>query len=126
MPYVGYIDHNEWYHDFNFTDHLSARYNYLKVGDMVCGNYAMVGIEESSKSNSPILYPNPASHQFTLTSSLNSFQQLSVYNSQGNLVFQDVINTPTTQVDCSTWPTGLYLIIAETEEGRMQQKLLVQ
>ncbi|MBI1184662.1 T9SS type A sorting domain-containing protein [bacterium] len=60
------------------------------------------------------LYPNP-SHGFVVISSKNGFNNNSVkiYNSNGQLVFNDIVQSESRQIDLSGLPSGLYYVQME-------------
>jgi len=63
------------------------------------------------------LFPNPGSQGFTLASS-TTLRSLSIYDSRGRLLQQQVLGQPSLRVDMSHYPAGLYLLRVASEQGR--------
>jgi hypothetical protein len=83
-----------------------------------------VGFEVSVNEieNQIILYPNPASNEFTLElASSEVSKELFVYSAQGKLVYFKKINSFKTNVDASNWSEGIYLLKIGDE-----QKMLIK
>ncbi|MGE0635695.1 MAG: T9SS type A sorting domain-containing protein [Bacteroidia bacterium] len=73
------------------------------------------------------LYPNPASTTLTIQSTVNSPQTtVTIYNTQGQQVYQS-LNHPITksQIDISQFPSGLYYLHLQSEEGVAVKKFEV-
>jgi hypothetical protein len=70
---------------------------------------------QSNNSELFNVYPNPVTTWLTIES--KEWDQLSVYNLQGKLVlienhFRDVF-----EMDCSSWPSGVYLVVINSKFG---------
>ena len=71
------------------------------------------------------LYPNPTQAEVTIKLPTLEQGQLSVYTAAGRLLLQKRTNSDITTLDCSQWPSGLYLLRWEGEHQVFAQKLLV-
>jgi hypothetical protein len=90
------------------------------------GCYGLVGEDEITTGNIQI-YPNPATI-FIRISLPNSFEkaELKIYNSLGQLVFEDAITSENTVVNVSGFERGIYLVLIETDEGVLKEKLIIR
>jgi hypothetical protein len=50
-----------------------------------------------------VLYPNPASHSFTVEGKV---KEIKVFDALGQLMYQGVMNV----VEVSSWPNGMYFV----------------
>ena len=98
--------------------------HYLEVGDLVCGNYTMVDVPLHEESQTISIFPNPANQSFKIESEV-AFDQLSIYNLQGQLIWRSESQLSSYSVDCSQWPNGIYLIRSISDNGLQQEKLIV-
>ncbi len=71
------------------------------------------------------IYPNPASENITIKSPFTSGKIL-IYNTVGQLVFSDNINTKTTHVNTSHFETGIYLLKIINKTNVLTQKLIIK
>jgi len=111
--------------------HLQGKLDPLNTGQTVLpGNYApcLVSIDENYISNSISIYPNPTSGLFSvdLGEYASKFINLFVYNIVGAQVEQKIINNDLVQIDLSSMPRGLYLVVMELEDQkRITKKISV-
>jgi hypothetical protein len=88
--------------------------------------YGLVGEDEIANGEIQI-YPNPANDFIRISaSSIIKNGDLKIYNSLGQLVYQDAIASENTVVDISGFDTGIYFVLVETEEGVLKEKLIVR
>lgn len=76
-----------------------------------------------------IIYPNPATGTIQVSyETLNGSGDLSVNNLQGQTIHKAVLpaTSTTTEIDVSTWPSGIYWIELRNEEGQVTKKLVVE
>ena len=80
---------------------------YQRVGGETCrSEAATVTVEVTAlpeNSQASILYPNPASHSFTVESTV---KEIKVFDALGQLVQQGTEKI----VEVSTWPEGIYFV----------------
>lgn len=75
------------------------------LGQFPCNT---TGINDHQESFAISVYPNPSSGIFRFTNKIHDF---SIYNSVGELVFQQV--KPAETIDISAFPNGIYLFRME-------------
>lgn len=94
-----------------------------------CGlDVGLAKISVLSKNMS--LVPNPASDAVTVQTNLpdNSIVEVDLYNALGELLFSKKYNyTSNTSIrlDLSKYPSGVYSVIVNTNEGRVSKKLIL-
>ena len=71
------------------------------------------------------LYPNPTRYAVMIRVPATALGHLSIYTADGRLLLQKRTNSDITTLDCSQWPSGLYLLRWEGEHQVLAQKLLV-
>jgi len=83
----------------------------------------IVATNSISKDNIQI-YPNPTSNLLNVKSDYK-ITSLKLYTTTGNNMFQSLnIDVNTFEIDLSTYPSGLYLLHVETENGRWIEKVV--
>ncbi len=90
----------------------------------------ILAVEPQFVSGEPFIYPNPASHYFTVVTGkiIQSDTRLSLYNLAGQIVFQQQLSTNSNQTEISVENiiSGLYFVIIDDGLGkRVTHKLLV-
>lgn len=104
-----------------------------RVGDTLmfrvqnCGplnNFALNGSLEQAEWE---IYPNPSSGTIKLNfNRMLGVKQISIFNVQGQLVFQKTSSSLEMEVDLSSLKTGIYFIQNESDSHRYSKKLLVE
>jgi hypothetical protein len=77
-----------------------------------------------SQKNSILIFPNPATNQFTVSSSQSAESQLEIYNSLGEKIYSTVYSEPTT-VNCEYFPRGIYFVRLSNSENQFTKKLVI-
>ncbi|MGI9191467.1 MAG: T9SS type A sorting domain-containing protein [Chitinophagaceae bacterium] len=73
------------------------------------------------------VYPNPTQGVLNLrTSEQNTMNQVRVYNSLGECVYQQALHASQVQLNVSRWANGVYWIQTETTEGRRVRTFVKQ
>ena len=103
----------------------------LKVDSMGClVSGCEVGIQEFEAYNDLILYPNPAHDQFILETGIyfNQPASIVIFDAQGRLVMTDSwpAGEKRKQVAVENLENGLYLVVVETNEGRVMIKRILK
>ncbi len=78
------------------------------------------GISEKISDNNFIIYPNPANDNITIeNASLNNNQaeMISIYNMQGQLLLQQLIQQQKIEINISGFTNGMYIVRVKTEKG---------
>jgi len=81
-----------------------------------------VGIDESSQSNTFIIYPNPVSNNLTIEAPQKSIIQ--ILNIQDQLIKTLVASNAKTNIDVSDFPSGVYVVEVKTEKGLGVKKFI--
>jgi hypothetical protein len=86
------------------------------------------GISEKTNDNLAIMiYPNPASDHFILTSQLGiDVISIEIINIQGKVVLHQKVTNNNLSFNINPFPNGLYFIRIHTNEGVGVKKLLIQ
>ena len=87
---------------------------------------AIVGIQDAKKVDDNIsIYPNPAIDKIAIkTPSINKDITISIYNLQGQLLFQQSARHEKTEIDVSAFLKGMYFVRVETDEGMVCGKFV--
>ncbi len=86
------------------------------------GGKANAGVNEAFETSDMKLYPNPASDYVSILSSQNyKLEEVTIYNSVGQLQLQTPINT----FDISNFSNGIYFVNIKTENALVVKKLVV-
>lgn len=70
------------------------------------------------------IYPNPATDVLTIKMDNDAYNALTITNEIGQLMIQQILNSPLTKVDIKTLPSGLYYVTLRGENGTKVQKLV--
>ena len=84
-----------------------------------------VSIVESNSVQELRLYPNPAGHQFTLDNGQELMKEVYLYDVMGRKVQHLPVNAPSTTVDVSDLPNGIYVVKINTASGVLVRKVQV-
>ena len=71
------------------------------------------------------IYPNPAQDNFTIEATDNRIMEISIYTISGKCIYSKQVNNQKLEVNTSTFNSGLYLILVQTENGLAYKKLAV-
>lgn len=71
------------------------------------------------------VFPNPSSNHLRVRSHA-SLSSLRFYNAQGQIVLHQAANSQESVIDISSFPSGLYLLEANGEEGRSVRRVVKQ
>jgi PKD repeat protein len=69
------------------------------------------------------IYPNPSSDNFTLDNGQELMKEVSLYDVMGRKVKHLPVNAPSTTVDVSDLPNGIYVVKIITDEGIIIRKM---
>ena len=84
-------------------------------------------VTEKNSDSDFILYPNPANENITLENiSQNNSQGeiISIYNIQGQLLFQQMMQQQRTEINVSGFSRGMYMLQVKTEKGLEVKKFI--
>lgn len=83
-------------------------------------NIASQNNEQSLK-----IFPNPTNNKITIeTLSTNKDKSISIYNLQGQLLFQQTSKYKNTEIDVSRFPNGMYFVKVESDTGMVSGKFV--
>jgi hypothetical protein len=87
---------------------------------------ASTGINEQTKSDDIVIYPNPTSGSFTINLKENNFATIQVYNMIGEVVYRNKTNSlsPLIQLNANI-PEGLYFVETGLGDYKTISKLLI-
>jgi hypothetical protein len=63
------------------------------------------------------IYPNPTVDEWTILSELTEIEEVVVYNLQGEIVFETVVNGNSIVIDATKISSGVYLAYVSTNQG---------
>lgn len=88
----------------------------------------VVGINEINNSNQLTIYPNPSTGKFRLKNSELKVQNLKIYNSFGENVFQFSGNYQPLEdeIDLSSLPKGVYFVNVYDEHTLFDKRIIIQ
>ncbi len=77
----------------------------------------------SIEDNSITLYPNPTNNEISISSE-SLINSIEIYNSLGQKVYTETINSKEKTIDVSSLPSGVYVLGAKTDDGIMRKKII--
>ncbi len=89
--------------------------------DSVFTNGYVTGLGESSFPNRSSIYPNPARNIINFSGLEQNGDFISVFDSFGKLISSRDTRNDNTQLDCSSWPEGIYFV----QTKKMHQKIII-
>lgn len=98
---------------------------YPSLNSLDCENVVW-GIEEEKEGFSFKLYPNPTNGMLSVSTSLNEIDLATVYNLQGQVVFQREIFSNSTILDLSHILPGNYIVEMRSKKGDLVRKKVVK
>ena len=75
-------------------------------------------------ANSVSIYPNPVSNELFLMLNTTAKTKVEVVDSNGRIVIQKSVSTPTSSVDTSNLATGIYFVKISSSEGSTTKKMI--
>ena len=95
--------------------------------DDVCfgEGWVITGIEDVTVNNT-MVYPNPANDLLRISYNNGTINHISLTNSVGQIVVDEVVNAPNVKIDISKLPKGVYFATIDTPSGTATQKVIVK
>ncbi len=113
-------------HDLDIADQYYQAFYYLF--DYASG-VIEIGIEETSKDENFVIYPNPTNHFLNLSfkNKMTSPQEIIIYNELGAMVSTTPVQDANaiTSIDIQNLTNGLYLLVIKTEGHTNTKKFFV-
>jgi len=90
--------------------------------------HTVIGIDELApvENASLIIYPNPASSEFTIQSSTSFPAQLEIYNQIGEKMYVKIIDREPLSVNCEFFPAGIYFVKLISSKENFIGKIIIQ
>ena len=86
----------------------------------------IVGIDENITNEYIMVYPNPANDLLRISYNNGTINHISLTNSVGQIVVDEVVNAPNVKIDISKLPKGVYFATIDTPIGTATQKVIVE
>jgi Secretion system C-terminal sorting domain len=83
---------------------------------------AVLGTNDVTIINNIKIYPNPTTGIFTI--SIKEDASVKMYDMFGKLIYTSKANIGESKIDISNYPSGIYLIQVETENGSVTKKII--
>ncbi|MEJ6617395.1 MAG: FG-GAP-like repeat-containing protein [Crocinitomicaceae bacterium] len=117
-----------WVNDLNNDGNLE-----FYVGQDLGGIYrfehdpnSSSSLDETTLGKQVIIYPNPASNSFTISSEKEMIQSIHLSNIEGKFIHSEEINTLKTVVNSNEYPTGIYFVKVLLKSGNTVIKKIVK
>ena len=105
-----------------YTHNDELLYSNYRHGGSDCVT-PLMGIESIIEDNSITLYPNPTNNEISISSE-SFINSIEIYNSLGQKVYTETINSKEKTIDISSLPSGVYVLGAKTDDGIMRKKII--
>ena len=131
---IGTVDNEDYVYDYAFDDvevtsigwysyTVSATYKYedceMKADPVTCH---VTSVGESSIK--PEVYPNPTIGKVTVKA--EGMEHIAIVNSLGQTLYQTDVDTPETTLDLAPYGKGMYLIMVQTGQSMLTQRIIVE
>ncbi len=96
------------------------------VEDIIHIPASVPDVKYSHGNNAPAVhvFPNPVSDELTIEMEKGAYNSFILFNTIGQQMMQDFINTPQTKVNIKAIPAGLYYISLKGEQGSTVRKFV--
>ena len=82
-------------------------------------------LDIKSVINEVVLYPNPASDNFTIQRSIANIENIEIYNALGVLKYSGLLENSIEIINIKDWKPGLYFVTIKGENGSSVNKLTI-
>ncbi|MFN8287730.1 MAG: T9SS type A sorting domain-containing protein [Chitinophagales bacterium] len=111
----------------NVWEELSC---FFENGQLLYGNpgsgNCITDVKDDEGNNTVLIYPLPASNQFTIECNTDERQAYRLYTADGRLVKEDNIDVNKTTVNCSGFAAGIYILHLQFKGGKYYRKLIIE
>ena len=83
-----------------------------------------VNIANTGKPGIAVIYPNPATNEFSIRADGNNYTALTITNTMGQTVLQYAVSTPQQTYSVKDLPSGVYYVTLKGEGSTQQLKLV--
>ncbi|MES2514727.1 MAG: T9SS type A sorting domain-containing protein [Bacteroidota bacterium] len=122
---IAYTSYNATLIDSTLNNGVGSNDGFISRFNLYAYNF--VGVKENtSQSNNIIVFPNPANNFVTLmvNTGLSEKLNLKVYNTMGQIVYEDVINGNEKTIDCNKWANGMYIFMVNNKDINSSFKII--
>ncbi|MBL7691992.1 MAG: T9SS type A sorting domain-containing protein [Flavipsychrobacter sp.] len=81
-------------------------------------------IANNGKPGAAVIYPNPATNEFSIRADGNNYTALTITNTMGQTVLQYAVSTPQQTYSVKDLPSGVYYVTLKGDGGTQQLKLV--
>lgn len=128
--------HTMWQQDFEPGNSVQRQHAFgpsdILYDPFDISNPCWVGIENDLNKLNLNIFPNPASNKITVDFSVNweTLGKLRIINLLGETLYTTPLTINSTnktlELNTSTYEKGLYILLIETTEGRIAQKVMIE
>ncbi|MFN8287729.1 MAG: T9SS type A sorting domain-containing protein [Chitinophagales bacterium] len=102
---------------------------FFEQGQLLYGNpgsgNCITDIKDDKVDNAVLIYPLPASNQFTIECSTDELRAYRLYTADGKLVKEDNISVNKTTVNCNGFAAGIYILHLQLKGSEYYRKLII-
>jgi len=96
------------------------------IRDMLINVTSLASVSQNNTlENDVSVFPNPSTGIFTISSS-EKISVIEIYNTLGQIIYQSKVQSPTSNIDLSDKPKGIYFLRIIAEDKTYTQKLIIQ
>lgn len=99
-------------------------YSFQDMSIRCLKNSGPTDIFEAQKTNSLLIFPNPAHEYFFIRLEKDGNAEVDIYDLNGKLIFQKDLLRPQTRINIDDFPGGVYFVLVKTSDGIYQNKLV--
>lgn len=96
-----------------------------KMGTLIITLDGVLGIEEQEIQDKLSVFPNPSSGIITIVNRDIAIQQLSMYNTLGQVVHKTTMTNEMKTIDLTSLGTGVYFLQSISQEGKLSTQRII-
>ena len=114
-------------HALAYIDTIQGYMNPRVMRVLEIGDWEALSVNEVKKTNEIFsVYPNPANTAVTVLSKGGNVNNVIIYDVTGRVVYTQIANVTSLNVNISSLPKGVYIINVITENGENVEKLIIE
>ena len=88
----------------------------------------LTNIEQTNEQHKIVLYPNPITNKLIISNQSGKLEKMDMklFDTNGRLIYSQVIEELSTEIDVSTIPVGYYIVQITTDSWNILQKIIKQ
>jgi hypothetical protein len=90
-----------------------------------CYRISITSIRATEDDNIVSVFPNPNNGKFSISKKKSGKNQLKIFNSLGQIIYQNMLTEQLSEIDLSAQPAGIYFIQISTGENRLTNKRII-